>query len=91
MARLIEYGGQLEPGQVRETLVECSRRPKRKPCPGLLWVEKLPDETIAAFCLVCQMEETFIHHWQETMWADGPMEPERPPPEPVREPGDTVH
>lgn len=74
VARIIEYGGPLEPGTVRETLIECSRRPARKPCLGLLWVEKLVDDSILAYCQVCRMEEILVHNWQETEWAEGPME-----------------
>lgn len=75
MARLIEYGGRLARGQCRETLVECSRRPVRKPCLGLLWVLKADDDTIDAYCHVCKAERILISGWQETQWADGPMEP----------------
>ncbi len=32
IARFIEYAGPLRPGQTRETLIECSCRPKRRPC-----------------------------------------------------------
>lgn len=35
-ARLIEYGGPLTSKQMRETLIECPRRPGRVRCPGLL-------------------------------------------------------
>jgi hypothetical protein len=78
VARIIEYGGPLAPGELRETLIECSCRPNRKPCPGLLWVEKLPDCTIVAFCVVCEQEEIYVHDWEMTEWADGPMEPLAP-------------
>jgi hypothetical protein len=75
VARIIEYGGPLAPGHTLETLIECSRQPKRKPCPGLLWVEKLDDNSIAAFCVVCKDEEICVHNWEETEWADGVMDP----------------
>jgi hypothetical protein len=75
MARLIEYGGPLQQGQMRETLVECSRRSKRRPCPGLLWVTKGAEDTIEAHCALCRNEEVYISGWQETIWAEGPMEP----------------
>jgi hypothetical protein len=75
IAQLIEAGGPLDSGQIRETLVACSSRPNRKPCLGLLWIEKSQDERICAYCLVCQREEIFISGWQETRWARGPMEP----------------
>ena len=74
VARLIEYGGPLEPGHCRETLVECGKRPGRRPCPGLLWVTKLPDNAIHAECMVCRQDEVHISNWEETEWADGPME-----------------
>jgi hypothetical protein len=75
IARLIEYGGQLEVGYTRETLIECSRRPNRAPCPGLLWVFKIQDGTIEATCMICKNERIHISGWQETEWADGPMAP----------------
>jgi hypothetical protein len=75
IARLIEYGGPLQARQFRQTLVECSRRVQRKPCEGLLWVEKQQDGRIVAFCRMCEKEEIYISGWEETEWADGPMEP----------------
>ena len=75
IAQLIEAGGPLDPGQFRETLVACSCRPNRKPCMGLLWVEKADDDRIWAYCVACKREEIWISGWQETLWADGPMEP----------------
>jgi hypothetical protein len=75
IAQLIEAGGPLEPGQLRETLVACSSRPNRKPCMGLLWVEKSNDERVCAYCVVCRREEIVISGWQDTIWANGPMEP----------------
>lgn len=74
IARIIEYGGPLNSGTMLETLIECSRKPKRKQCPGLLWVQKLEDQAIAAYCMICKQEEIYVHHWQDTEWADGPME-----------------
>ena len=50
-------------------------RPKRKPCMGLLWVEKADDDRIWAYCVACKREEIWISGWQDTLWADGPMEP----------------
>jgi hypothetical protein len=78
-ARLIEYGGPLAPGFMRETLVECSRRPHRKPCSGLLWVFKLEDGRIEATCTTCRSERIFISGWQKNRWADGPTAPLRLP------------
>ena len=46
IARFIEYGGQLQKNETRETLIECKRRPKGKPCPGLMWVVKTGDDGI---------------------------------------------
>ena len=78
LALLIEYAGQLEVGHARQTLVECSRRPDRKPCEGLLWVTKADPATIEAYCLVCRREHLVITGWEHTIWADGPMEPLSP-------------
>jgi hypothetical protein len=75
IAQLIEAGGPLESGQIRETLVACTLRPNRKPCLGLLCVEKTKDRRIWAYCLACQREEILISGWEDTMWANGPMEP----------------
>jgi len=79
IARLIEYGGPLELGYSRETLVECSRRLDRRPCEGLLWVSKLDAHTIEAECLLCRRERILISGWEAMPWADGPMEPVAPP------------
>ena len=75
IARFIEYGGELAPNTMRETLVECRRRPKGKACPGLMWVLKEPDETILAHCILCRTGEAAISNWKKTEWADGMMEP----------------
>jgi len=75
IARFIEYGGELQKNETRETLIECKRRPGGKPCLGLMWVVKTADDAILAQCLVCKTEEAVIHNWQETEWADGMMEP----------------
>jgi len=74
VAQLIEYGGPLRVGEMRETLVACSKRPSRNPCPGLLWVAKEQDERIYAYCIACGRDETLISGWQETLWAEGMME-----------------
>jgi len=75
IARFIEYGGQLKVDETRETLMECARPPKNKPCPGLMWVLKTPDDGILAHCFVCKTEEALIQNWQETEWANGMMPP----------------
>ena len=73
IARFIEYGGPLKKNETRETLIECKKRPKAKPCVGLMWVDKTDDDGILAHCVVCKTDEAFIHNWQETEWADGMM------------------
>jgi hypothetical protein len=83
IARLLEYGGPLQPLHTRETLVECSRRPGGKPCPGLLWVSKNAGDAIEASCAVCGNQEIVIQNWHQTPWAEGMMEPlplDPPPP-----------
>lgn len=75
IARFIEYGGPLRTLETRETLVECKRRPRGKPCPGLIWVVKGEDDSILARCLVCKTDEASVHNWQETEWSDGMMAP----------------
>jgi hypothetical protein len=78
MARLIEAGGPLALGEMRETLVECNRRPQRRPCQGLLWVTKATTDTIEAYCLVCDHVYAVISGWEDTIWAEGPMPPFHP-------------
>jgi len=75
LARLIEYGGPLKVGQARETLVECTMRPGRKSCLGLLWVLKREDGRIDALCNVCKGDQVIISGWEATEWAKGPMDP----------------
>ncbi len=75
VATLIEYGGPMARMHGRETLLPCSRRPGRKPCPGLLVVVKRADDALHAFCPTCGSNEFLIHDWQDTPWAEGPMEP----------------
>jgi hypothetical protein len=81
IARFIEYGGLLVAGQSRQTLIECLRRPRGQRCVGLMWVIKTAAETdaIDAFCPVCLRYEARIVRWQNTLWADGVMEPLRRP------------
>ena len=78
VAALIEYGGPLPVMHWRETLIPCRRRPKGKPCMGLLAVVKESDERLYAHCTCCGSDEYVISNWKDTLWADGPM-----PPEPV--------
>ncbi len=60
IASFIEYGGPLRRFDGRETLVSCKHRPRRKPCPGLMWVMKRDDDRIEAFCFVCRETEAII-------------------------------
>jgi hypothetical protein len=57
IARFVEYGGQLQKNETRETLIACKRRPKGKPCPGLMWAVKTADDGILAHCIVSKTEE----------------------------------
>jgi hypothetical protein len=75
VARLIEYGGPLRVGEARETLVECTKRVDRKPCPGLMWVLKPEKATILAECVHCGRDQVHITGWEFTIWADGVMDP----------------
>jgi hypothetical protein len=79
VARFIEYGGPLAEGESRQTLIECVRRPRGERCLGLMWVIKTSHDTdaIDAFCPVCLAYEARIVRWQNTLWADGMMEPLR--------------
>jgi hypothetical protein len=75
IAGFIEYAADLKPGEGRETLVACRRRPKRRQCLGLIWVVKLRDHRIEAHCMACHETEALISGWEETLWAEGMMEP----------------
>jgi len=75
VAQCIEYGGNLARGHSRETLIACRRRPNGRACPGLLHVLKQKDDAILAFCLICQADEYLIYEWEDTLWAEGQMEP----------------
>jgi len=68
-------GGAHRSAPPAETLVPCKRQPNRKPCLGLMWVMKRSDDRIEAFCFVCKDTEAIISGWQDTEWAEGPMEP----------------
>lgn len=61
--------------ETRETLIECTKRPKKKPCLGLMWVVKTEDDGILVHCVACGDEEAYVHNWQKTEWAAGMMEP----------------
>ncbi|HEY6002822.1 MAG TPA: hypothetical protein VIV57_08090 [Anaeromyxobacter sp.] len=73
VARVIEYGGPIEPGESCVTLLECPLRPRRKPCRALLWVQKTLDDRIEAFCPRCGELQYVISNWSDTLWADGPL------------------
>jgi hypothetical protein len=75
IANFIEYAAELDAGEGRETLVACKRRPRRRPCLGLIWVVKLLDNRIEAYCMACRETEAIISGWEDTMWADGLMPP----------------
>lgn len=75
VAQCIEAGGPLPRGHARETLIPCRKRPGGKACLGLLVVLKQDDDAIHAFCKVCTADEYLIYEWEDTLWANGPMEP----------------
>jgi len=75
LARLVEAGGPLTVGQMRESLVECIRKPAKTPCPGFLRVTKLEDERIYACCPICGGDQFYISDWQGSLFADGPCPP----------------
>ena len=82
VARLIEYGAELEPREMRLTLVECAKRPNRKPCTGFMVVVKEPEGTIYAGCMTCKKDQVVISNWETTPWATGicpPCSPETGP------------
>jgi hypothetical protein len=38
-------------------------------------VLKQDDDAIHAYCVACQTDEYLIYEWEDTEWANGPMEP----------------
>lgn len=75
VAQCIEAGGSIPRNHTRETLVPCRRRPGGEACTGFLWVVRQGDDTLHAFCPTCHADEFLIHNWEDTPWAEGPMEP----------------
>lgn len=51
----------------RHPAPKCSRRPKRKPCPGILDVIVTEDLRIHWYCPVCQ-DEGIISGWSGLLW-----------------------
>lgn len=75
IARLIEYGGTLQPRESRMTLVECAGRSGGRACAGFLLVSKTEDDCLDAWCPCCKSQSIRITGWQETEYADGPPMP----------------
>ncbi len=73
--RTVEYGATLPRGHFRDTLLECTRRPRGKRCLGLLVVERLRDDTLQAICPRCGVVVLVVHNWERTRWARGPLPP----------------
>ncbi len=71
VAQFIEYGGPLEAGESRPTLLACRKRPDGRACQGFLYVMKEDDDAITAFCPSCASAEYIISDWQDTFWAGG--------------------
>lgn len=71
VARVIEYGATLPPLGLRQTLIECTKRPAGTACQGLLWVERQPDSSLLAFCPDCETDHILVYNWQGTQWAHG--------------------
>lgn len=67
--RVIEYGSRIPRGGRCGTLIECKRRPGRRPCPGLLLVERSLDDSLFAFCPECGADEMMVHDWHGTRWS----------------------
>jgi hypothetical protein len=73
VARLIEYAGPLERGESCVALIECPRRPGRRPCRELLWVHRERDDRIVASCPRCGELLYLVSNWRSALWSDGPM------------------
>lgn len=75
VAQAIEAGGPLARGLSRETLIPCTKHLDGAACPGLMVALKQRDDAILLFCPVCTNDEYLIYEWEDTLWANGPMEP----------------
>ncbi len=40
-----------------------------------MWVVKQNDNRIQVHCPICNEVEAVISGWEETLWAEGPMDP----------------
>lgn len=67
--RIVEYGSRIAPGEHCETLIECRKRPGRRACGGLLWVQRGWDDSLLASCPKCQTEQMLVHNWRGTKWT----------------------
>ena len=68
LGRITETATVRPPGQLIETPVPCRRRPKRRPCPGHIRLQR--SETppqIEWRCTACD-ENGFIRGWEGTLW-----------------------
>ncbi len=59
----------LEPRHGRITLVECSRRPGRRACAGLLSVVKTSDDTTEAHCESCHRDVSAVKNTGARTWS----------------------
>jgi len=75
VAQAIEAGGPLARGLSRETLIPCTEHSDGVACCGLMVALKQRDDAILLFCPVCTNDEYLIYEWEDTLWANGPMEP----------------
>lgn len=75
VAQCIEYGGKLNRGEARPTLLPCAKTPAGAACSGFLLVLKQSDDAILAFCPVCTEDEFLIYEWEDTPWAIGHADP----------------
>lgn len=50
-----------------ERRIRCRRRPKRRPCPGIIEYRVWPDERITWECPTCG-DNGVISNWQSTAW-----------------------
>ncbi len=67
LAEIIAYATSHDRGLIVKEAPRCWRRPKRRPCKGILQIQFDTDDRIHWFCPECA-DEGFIEGWQGLIW-----------------------
>ena len=72
LAEIITYATSRDCGLAAGEAQKCCRRPKRKPCKGVLQIQFEIDDRIHWFCPECE-DEGVLDGWQGLIWdmSDG--------------------